>query len=233
MNLINDNNLLAFLFTFLPALAYSILIYMSMPKGHIKFKSASLSFAIGVISAIAVISFHYIFPNWAYPIGGNVFVITILSCFLQIALVEETMKSCAFSLSNWYNNYSVLSPPALMFNSVMVAVGFAAYENLMYVQIYGDSVLYIRSISAVILHMICGIMFAYAYLTIKGKLKKIIVALSIVTAYHGLYDLNIEILKYQMGPMTMNMFFIIFIGLIISYLMADKLVEPYKKIDNL
>ena len=58
-----QNNIVPFFFSFLPALLYAFLIFLSAPYKSIKMKVAFFYFLMGVLSALIVNSVHYIFPN--------------------------------------------------------------------------------------------------------------------------------------------------------------------------
>lgn len=224
-----NHNIISFIFTFLPVLIYSIIVFVSMPVNIIKFKIASLFFFMGVLSTILVNTVHYTFPNWDFPMNEDPIIALFLSSFFKIGLLEESSKYILYRMTEWYRGEKVLHPNAIMFYSMSVSCGFAVSENILYAQIYGGNVLFIRSVSSVLIHMICGLTIGY-FIAIGKKYNRItllsFVGIIVATLYHALYDFNI----FVNGDSGIDKsFFIIVFGLIGSYAMSNDLFTYYKK----
>lgn len=156
------DNLLIVLFSFLPALIYAAIIYLTTPKGSINLKLALAYLMAGMLSVAGVLSTLWLFPHWRNPISDDPIIVTFFTAFIQIALLEEGCKFLAFKITNASQEYKAKTPLiAIMFYTCMVSVGFAIIENVIYAEQYGGGVLLIRTFSAVLTHMICGLFLGY------------------------------------------------------------------------
>lgn len=231
-----DNNLIYLIFTFLPALIYSIVVYLTSPQYTIKWRTASLFFSMGLLSTLLVNAVHFAFPNWDSPISNVIMISFLITAFLKVGFLEEVCKFSMFKLTEWYKHHKFKShhPSAIMFYSMSVSCGFAVSENILYAQIYGGQVLFIRSFSSVLIHMMCGLMMGY-FIALgrigdinSSKFKKFVYSFTgilVASFYHGLYDYNIYM--YQ----SLNKSFaIIILGFIITYSMTYHLFRYANKL---
>lgn len=252
--MLENNNIVQFIFTFLPALIYAFVIFMSAPYRSIKMKVAFFYFLMGILSAVMVGSWHFIFPNWGGYLSTNVLVACWVLATVQVGALEEGMKFLMFKVGENYRDMKSDSPVSTMFYCMSAAAGFAVFENLGYLQASysdvlsheanmttGNEVMLIRAFTAIIMHLICGLMMGY--FVAKGRMDgnsvayklpfkdKLFALLGILMAvfYHGLYDFNLFIRQY-VGNGSYPIFFILVPGLIVSYLMFRDLTwKPYKK----
>lgn len=260
-----DNNLFLLLFAVLPAIFYSLIIYHKAPDGIVKKKPMWIYIAIGFLSIQILNIIHFLFPNIHtyieyhivnYDLGNGVlksleeptmFAVFIFA-FFQVAFFEEISKWFALRVGNSARGDTrdgKDSPFAVMFYSVMIAVGFASFENIHYVGrvLWGDlqgvnphEMLLVRSINSVIVHMVSGLFMGY-FIALGRRCKNIfkhagytILGLFTASIFHGLYDFNL------MKPNTIDDYINIFgidlhitnniliiISLVVSYLMASHL----------
>lgn len=196
----SNNNILAFLLSVLPALAYGFFIFAHAPKKSIHLSKLWIYTIIGFLSITFFHFFIFIFPDFQKPLFReflgvafldnkliNIFVDTPLSvfffAFVQVALLEELCKWTAFKSGDLIRGKNALRdhPYAIMFYTAMVAAGFAVIENTDYAiramkggfgsDISMVYVLSIRNITSVIIHMICGIIMGY-YIALGAKSLK-------------------------------------------------------------
>jgi protease PrsW len=233
-----NNNVISFFFTFFPVLFYSLIVYISAPAYSVRIKIASLFFFMGVLSTILVNSVHYMFPNWGLPMHSDPIIALFITAFLKVAFLEEGSKFSMFKLTEWYRSEKYVDhPSAIMFYAMSVSCGFAVSENILYAQMYGGDVLFVRSFSSVFCHMICGLFMGYfvalgrAESDFYGFHSRIRTAaftcagIIAATFYHGLYDFNI----FVNGNSGMNnTFLIIAAGLAIAYNMSSNLTRQIK-----
>ena len=198
----------------LPILVYIILVYMTMPYKSINLMKTSLYFAYGLISIGLVFIFYMLFPNWInidYVFGMQREIFEFKRAFYRVAALEEITKFISFYILYLVtkNKGSLFST---MFYSGCVALGFAFLENITYVEMYGHEVLTIRAVTAVPLHMMCGMFMGYfialgrankqlvnhsianILLNHFPKLKKLVfimIGLFVAIFLHGLYDFNL------------------------------------------
>lgn len=193
--LFDDNNFLPFIFTFLPALIYAVSILASFPKKTIKMKNAFLYFLMGSISVHAVSAVQWILPGWDFMLKDFVMG-TALVAFVQVALLEESAKLLFYRFANMYRG-RLPQPMAIMFYAMCVSAGFAVVENMMYAWRFGPDVLWVRAASAIILHMLAGLIMGYfialgIYIK-KGKLLFKMFGLMSAVFIHGLYNFNLMV----------------------------------------
>lgn len=231
--MLDENRLLPFIFTFLPALVYACIVYLSAPYKSINFRFSQLYFMLGLVSAMVTSWVLWIFPHWQDPmLTQNIFVSQFVLAFIQIALLEEGVKYLMFRVSERYR-IKKCHPGGLMFYCMSVSAGFAVLENMMYLQIYGNDVLVVRAFSAIILHMLTGLMMGY-FITIGkmrstsvwGRLKFGMLGLLTATFYHGIYDYNIFLSQFGLGIENMYM---LLPGAAITFLMWGHLMKKYLK----
>ena len=84
-----------------------------------------------------------------------------------------------------------------MFYVMCVSAGFAVVENMVYAWRFGPDVLWVRAASAIILHMLAGLIMGYfialgVYIKKRRYLYRILGLMSAIFI-HGLYDFNIMI----------------------------------------
>jgi RsiW-degrading membrane proteinase PrsW (M82 family) len=116
--------------------------------------------------------------------------------FLMAALVEETVKFLAMRLGSWrYVGFNYRFDGVVY--GVSAAVGFAIYENVMYVMSYGLETAIVRAFTAVPLHAFCGVFMGvfYSYAkksSILGEGGKCfgftLLSLIVPMLIHGTYD---------------------------------------------
>ncbi len=145
------------------------------------------SFLFGCLSVIPILIFELIFHQGLFP---NLFIYM----FCGIALIEEGMKY--FFLKRYlFNNTEFNEPLDGIVYAVMISLGFATVENIMYVvgaDDLGISVAILRMFSAIPLHAACGVIMGYyvgmakfkkdnyKYLLFKGLL--------LATFVHAIYN---------------------------------------------
>jgi RsiW-degrading membrane proteinase PrsW (M82 family) len=261
-----DNNLLFLLFAFLPAIVYSLIIYKKAPTGIVKKRPMWSYIAIGLLSIQILKMIHFLFPHIhdyvqtteTFAIVGNQMYLVeqptlwavFVFAFFQVAFFEELSKWFAFRVGNAVRGDTrsgIDSPFAVMFYSVMISVGFAAFENMHYVgrALWGDlqgvdpgEMLLVRSLNSVIVHMVSGLFMGY-FIALGRRCKNIfkhagytLLGLLVSTVFHGYYDFNL--MKPQQVDDYINIFgmnfhiqnnMLIITALIASYLMANHLTK--------
>ena len=125
----------------------------------------------------------------------NVYLGYFLEAFVVAGLTEETCKFL-FLRTTWRNPAFDYQFDAIVY-AVMVALGFAAFENVKYVYSYGFATGIVRAVTAVPGHAIFGVFMGYFYGYAKlsdywghDDDRKAYLALSVVVPVlmHGCYD---------------------------------------------
>lgn len=198
MTLLDNHNIGPFLFTFLPALIYALIIY-TYSAAKINIRKALIHFTIGTCGIfIAADMVPFVFPNWRNRIYGDEMVSLFTFALVQVACLEEAIKFVLFKISYSKREFN---PLTTMFYCVCVSCGFAVAENLIYANMFGTSVLLIRAFTAIPMHIIFGVIMGY-FISV-GKIKSIgkhgIESAGIAMSYstigvlaaallHGIYD---------------------------------------------
>ncbi|HMJ69353.1 MAG TPA: PrsW family glutamic-type intramembrane protease [Cyclobacteriaceae bacterium] len=113
-----------------------------------------------------------------------------IHAFLIVALVEETSKFI-FVRGILYNNVNFNEPFDGIVYSVMVGMGFATFENVLYVLNEGFSVGVLRMFTAVPAHACFAVLMGFYLGKAKFDHKKgyyAFYALGVATLFHGAYD---------------------------------------------
>ncbi len=128
----------------------------------------------------------------AYPEGSVEY--AVQTSFLMAALVEETVKYIAMRIPSWRHPAFNYRFDGIVYG-MSSAVGFAVYENIMYIATYGFQTGIVRAFTAVPLHAFCGAFMGafYSYAkksSILGKTSVFytILALLVPILIHGTYD---------------------------------------------
>ena len=243
------DNFLTILVSVIPIILYSVLVYKLIPKNFISIARSRRYLITGLMSPFLIYLFYFIFPDWNTAFSNSTVLSFIVYAIFQIGALEETMKYVTY---HWVTSERISSkydlPIATMFYSMMISVGFSICENITYLfnikrsfdnykfipqeYVYQElmSTAIIRSMSAVVMHMITGVIMGY-YLSQKnkiGKTKAITFGILTASIYHGIYDLNLII------PSNVNMnqqifgYVILGSGLAVGYFIIKKLIAKSK-----
>ena len=127
---------------------------------------------------------------------GSVTLFLLVENFLIIALAEEGFKRLAMRGLTWRH-------PAFNFRfdgvvyGVAAALGFAAFENVMYILGYGLGVAPVRAVTAIPLHCIAGVFMGHYYgiakvadvyhdYAVRGRMLRRSILIPVII--HGAYD---------------------------------------------
>jgi RsiW-degrading membrane proteinase PrsW (M82 family) len=249
-HIFSDSNFYIFLFSLLPGLIYSFVVFLNTPYDSIRLNKSIIYLFSGFISSFLVIIFHKLFPGWKELLFLDYHIPTLLTvfaqAFIQIALVEELAKFISFSALDKIDGREE-SPIATMFNFMIVGTGFAIVENAMYGLNYGGQVLLTRSITALVVHMTLGIMIGYfvalgkqnteisdktnfhIFLKMNPRWKRIIYSVTgliIAIFFHGMYDLN---LSFRHINQEIYSLIILAISIYVSWNMGKDLLRIHNK----
>ena len=148
-----------------------------------------------------------------------------IKAFFVVALVEEFSK---------YIIVRYFAQPRLAFNepydgimyAVMVSMGFAATENIMYVIQGGTEVAVLRAFTAVPAHATFGILMGYFMGKAKfssNRIKLNLASLGLAIFFHGAYDFFLFI-KFIPGIWVGA-----FVSLIIGILLSRKAIKKHQE----
>lgn len=150
----------------------------------------------GVISCIAAGVLEQIESTMLPQYEQGTLEYAVQTSFAMAALVEETVKYLALRIGSWNSRYFNYRFDGVVYG-VSAAVGFAVYENIMYVAQFGFQTAVVRAFTAVPLHAFCGVFMGVFYSYSKksaivgnggAKAFFTILALIVPMIIHGIYD---------------------------------------------
>jgi len=188
-----------------------------------------LSFISGAIVSIVITTILYSGFDVLLPLENHYSIgQQFIKAFFVVGLTEEFSK---------YIIVRYISQPRRAFNepfdgiiyAVMVSMGFAATENIMYVLQGGYEVALLRAFTAVPAHATFAILMGYFMGKAKFSNNKVILnftGLFLAVLFHGMYDFFLFV-DYIPG-LWMGAFFSLFIGIFLSRKAIQKHQEDSK-----
>jgi len=176
----------------IPCIAVAVFVYLRDKRNPEPLRLVILSFLLG----IAAFGLN-ILIGW-YPhqlLDGNEETLQqkAIHTFLVIALPEELCKFLVIRGLIFRNKSGFSEPIDGIVYAVMVGMGFACIENLVYVMKFGAGNGILRMFSAIPAHAMLGVIMGFhlgiVRFTRKKKLKFTILALLIPVGMHGMYNL--------------------------------------------
>ena len=173
-----------------PGVAIALYIYLKDKHEREPVKLLLVSFFYGVLSTLVTFLISGIFDGELAIEKGNL-VHEFFNAFFLVALVEEFSKFI-FVRFILYNNKNFNEPFDGIVYAVMVGMGFATLENILYVFNYGIPTGIVRMFTAVPAHASFAVLMGYfigrAKFTHKRELYLTVLALFSATLFHGAYD---------------------------------------------
>lgn len=160
---------------------------------------------------------------------------SVISAFLGVALVEELVKFIPLRVYS-YTRISFDEPLDGIVHGVMIGMGFATVENLLYVYRHGMETGWLRMFTAVPGHASWGVIMGYYVGKAKFRQEKkwavLLTGFALATFFHGLYDACLFITRYvdkneasvlAMAAMTTH---------ILAVLLAARLIKEHQQISK-
>ena len=239
-------NIILLLALILPPLLYAVIIYFTSPFRSVSFKNGLL-FMLGGMGAVSILHVLWVlFPGLSQHLYEKPFE----KFFFSVAPLEEMSKylSFIFVMCSLGRNRVSEHPFRYMFYFSLVGLGFAIIENVFYVQGFGENVLYHRTFTSTIAHMLFGMFFGYwiglstinqrkfqnrsVFGVLIGKYKKLktvvytIIGFLTATIYHGLWNYNLSTSKEASNTI---MLILIIAGLLTAKLLANELNNNWRR----
>ncbi len=175
------------------------------------------NFLLGATASIAITYLIGGFAMYFLPISDTKSVFQMfIKAFFAVALVEEFSKYIIVKQYAQKNDHFNEPFDGIVY-SVMVSMGFATLENILYTFRYGVSTGIIRAFTAVPAHATFAILMGYFIGKAKfskNKFKLNIMGLLLATLFHGAYDFFLFI-KFIPG-ISVGAFLSLFVGFYIS-----------------
>ena len=200
-----------------PVLAILIYIYVQDKHEKEPRRLLLLSFLFGAIISIIIVFVLYFFTGRLIPVTDQFSVgQQFIQAFVVVALAEEFSK---YVIVKYY------AQPKKAFNepydgiiyAVMVSMGFACTENIMYVLDGGYQTGILRAFTAVPAHATFGVLMGF-YMGrakfSKNRLRLNLMGLLLATIFHGAYDFFLFI-NFIPG-ISIGAFISLIIGIVLS-----------------
>jgi RsiW-degrading membrane proteinase PrsW (M82 family) len=173
-----------------PGVAIGLYIYLKDKHEREPLLLLCISFLYGALSAVITL---------VVSLPVNLIIITkeqdvvhqFVNAFFKVALIEE---SCKFLFVRFilFNNKNFNEPFDGIVYAVMVSLGFATLENVLYVFQSGFITGVLRLFTAVPAHATFGVMMGFylgkAKFTHRQGILLSVIALTAATLFHGMYD---------------------------------------------
>ncbi|WP_439152870.1 PrsW family intramembrane metalloprotease [Winogradskyella sp.] len=209
-----------------PILAILIYIYIQDKYEKEPAGLLLLSFLFGAIVSIIIVSIIYVFTGHFIPIT-NEFSLwqQFIQAFIVVALSEEFSK---YVIVKYFaqTRKAFNEPFDGIIYAVMVSMGFACTENILYVLQGGYEVAIMRAFTAVPAHATFGILMGYFMGKAKfsnNRFKLNIAGLFLAVLFHGAYDFFLFI-RFIPGISIGA-----FISLIIAIILSRKAIRIHQE----
>lgn len=218
-----------FLFAVAPVLTIIIYIYLQDKYEKEPFSLLLGCFLLGAIISVFITLVLYFFTNQFIPLTDKFSIWQqFIQAFFVVALSEEFSK---------YVIVRYIAQPRKSFNepydgiiyTVMVSMGFACTENIMYVLEGGYQVAFLRAFTAVPAHATFGILMGYFMGKAKfskNKAQLNLAGLLLAILFHGAYDFFLFI------NFIPGIYLGAFVSLIIGLILSRKAIKRHQKNSN-
>lgn len=176
----------------LPAILIAWIIYRADRHEREKWFPLTLCFMLGMLVTIPVMEVQEFFYNLGIDQPSNLFWVCITS-FVIVAFFEELFKFLTLILFPYLRPFFNEPLDGIIY-AVMISMGFATLENVLYALQFSISTTALRGITAVPAHAVFATMMGYFVGKAKFKTERktqirfLLTGLGIAVLVHGLYD---------------------------------------------
>ncbi|MCB0620417.1 MAG: PrsW family intramembrane metalloprotease [Saprospiraceae bacterium] len=153
-----------------------------------------ISFALGMVLTIPAIYLEKMAVDWGWQDPESLW-LTLLFAFVGVSLVEEFFKFSGLLIFPFRQSFFNEPMDGIVY-SVMIGMGFATLENILYADRFGLETVLVRALTAVPAHASFAIMMGYfaglAKFDRKNRWKLLLKGFALTVAVHGGYDFFIE-----------------------------------------
>lgn len=184
------------------------------------------NFLLGAsISVVLTFGITYVSSNLLPELTQNRILFAFIQAFVMVALVEEFSKY--FIVRIYAQKHAEFNEPfdGIVY-AVMVSMGFAATENILYVFQYGVNTGIVRAFTAVPAHATFGILMGYFMGIAKFSNHKRLfnlLGLFLAVLFHGAYDFFL-FLDFVPG-----IWIGAFVSLIIALMLSKKAIRKHQE----
>lgn len=175
----------------LPGIVICYLIYQSDRYEKEPRSMLILAFTLGVLTTIPAVYIERIGGKLGFSPHSQELWSVAMAAFVVVGLTEELMK---FLVVRYLMRLPTFNEPidGIVY-AVMVSMGFATLENILYVVTHGTEVALTRMFTAVPAHAVFGIVMGFwvglaKFADTKGFVRFLMLGLLGATLLHGAYD---------------------------------------------
>ena len=174
----------------LPNLLFCLLIYFLDKYEKEDFLPLAICFGLGILSAAPVFGIQALAAKTGIDNSNN-FGLLLVNVFIIVAFSEELAKLIAL-LSYSYRKDFFNEPLDGIIYTMMIGMGFATVESLIYAEKFGMETVLVRSLTAVPAHAVFAVVMGYFVGLSKfveaKKTSYILRGFLLAVFIHGLYD---------------------------------------------
>jgi len=174
-----------------PVAAVIVYIYVKDKYEKESKRYLTLAFVLGGVVSIIITTILYLFFDLFLPLPDDYSIWQqFVKAFFVVGFIEEFSKY--LMVRGFLQPRTVFNEPydGIIY-AVMVSMGFAAVENIMYVIQGGINVAFLRAFTAIPAHATFGIIMGYYMVKAKfskNKFKWNLIGLFTAVLFHGAYD---------------------------------------------
>ncbi len=203
-----------------PGIAICMFIYFKDKYNREPLGLLMLSFFMGVLAILPAVIFQIAFTKPVERIMGEGIYYTAVFSYLIVALGEEGSKLLALRLVP-FRRKAFDDPFDGIVYAVMVSMGFATLENIMYVTNHGIGTGILRMFLSVPAHATFGVLMGYhiglAKFDPANRKRHMILAIFWPVFFHGTFDFFLFLPKNDWNG------WLLFGGAVVSFIVAVKL----------
>jgi len=212
-----------------PVAAVIVYIYVKDKYEKESKRYLTLAFVLGGVVSIIITTILYLFFDLFLPLPDDYSIWQqFVKAFFVVGFIEEFSKY--IMVRGFLQPRTVFNEPydGIIY-AVMVSMGFAAVENIMYVIQGGINVAFLRAFTAIPAHATFGIIMGY-YMGkakfSKNKFKWNLIGLFTAVLFHGAYDFFLFIgfiPGISIGA---------FISLIVGVILSKRAIKAHQEISH-
>ena len=182
--------ILIFLLAILPGIAICLYIFYVDKYEPETWWHLLVCFVFGMASTIPVLYLEPMVTDTGFDEKGNLIEVFFYS-LLGVALIEEVAKSSCLFLFPYFNKWFNEPMDGIVY-SVMIGMGFATLENIIYAYSFGLETVFVRAFTAVPAHAVFAIITGY-YVGLSKfnkpkRIQLILTGVGFAILAHGIYN---------------------------------------------
>lgn len=175
----------------------------------------ALSYLAGVAAGVVCLELYEvtnrlgIYPD---PQGGRR--AFLLYCLLVVGVLEELCKFVPFRLISMRSSHFDEPIDGIVYASV-VALGFASYENVKYMEFLDGTAMFARAVASPLMHCMFASIWGYTCSRARHEgrplLRSALIGLGIAALVHGIYDFFVLAAPPYVRPLSAGIILIVWI----------------------